>query len=192
MNEHFSSRIDVAQWNELMNDIGKIIAGLNEASTTDKNTGSMTRLFKNLKSKMSNGVSVAKHAKNLPGKILSKWIDVLDEKNISIFLFYQPEFGSKGDTVKIVNLYGFVLQMHFGLGDFRGFRSPDIRVTDLESKLLAFKDSFKKTASRNATPIGIADSDAEVSNSDKHGNDVQIHAATPLAPVAAFGDCVCF
>jgi hypothetical protein len=190
MNEHFASRMDAARWNELMNDIGKIVTGINEARATDTSAGSMTRLFRNLKSKMSNGVSVGKHAKSLPGKILSKWIEVLDEINISIFLFYQPEFNSRGDIAKNVNLYGFVLQMHFGLGDFRGFRSTDVRMTDLETDLLAFKSSFKKTASRSATPIGVAR--AEAPKSDKGDIDQRVHATTPVTPVAAFGDCVCF
>jgi len=201
MNEHFSSRIDAVKWTELMDDVLKIIIVLNEARDVTSSSG-VFRFLGNLKSKVTNGASLTKHAKNLPGKILNKWINILDDKNISVFLFYFPEFGDgrKMNTVKDVTPYGFVLQMHFGLADIQNFRPQDPnKAVDLESKIKEFKKTFKKKTS-SAAAAEETGSSAVVEPSTKFkatntedGNKIQGNISpTPTTAVTAFGDCVCF
>ena len=153
----FSSRLGCEKWNEFIADVNSIYNARRKSK--DAHSSSYLRsLYSISRSIISKGNSRRGHARQLPAKLLDKWSDFMEQKNISILLFYNPgqlekkktpmkRLGNNWANYNEQSYFGFVLQMHFDLVDvknhFNGMKASDKRV-DLDNKILTIRSVYRR------------------------------------------------
>ena len=150
----FTSRLGVEKWNEFLNDVNSIHMAHCKAKL---NVSYLYSWVSTTRSLITKGSTKKGFAKRLTVKILKKWINIMEEKNMSILLFYNPgqietrnkdekTFGKVWGKRDGKYYFGFILQMHFDLIDvknhFNTMKVMDQRV-GLESKISTIRSVYR-------------------------------------------------